>query len=78
METKFVDYNTFVNFKESTNILIFLFESANQKHFDRFCLEFTTQLIESQLKAITSILKGEGHRMNPGNVMDRIEDVFRN
>ena len=55
IETKIVDYSTFVNFKKSTNILIFLWERANRKHYDRFCLEFTTQLIESQFKAITSM-----------------------
>ena len=68
MQTTLVDYNTFVNFKKLTNILICLWKRANQKHFDRVSLEFTTQLIENQFKAVIW--------MEPGRIRNKLSRVI--
>ena len=50
MQTKLVDYNNFVRFRKSKTILIFLWGRAYQKLLYRVSNEFTTQLVEDQLK----------------------------
>ena len=59
MHTKLVDYNNFVSLKKSTSILICLWERANQRLFDQVSMEFTTQLIENQLKANQELELGQ-------------------
>ena len=58
MQTKLVDNNNFGSFKKSTSIILCFWERANQRLFDQVSIEFTTQLIENQLKAIQELELG--------------------
>ena len=64
LETKLVDYNTFVNFRKSTIILTCLWERSTKRIFGREYLDFTDQLIEIQLRAVST--------MEPGIVRKRL------
>ena len=47
-----------MSIKKSTSIFLCLWERANQRLFDQVSIEFTTQLIENQLKAIQELELG--------------------
>ena len=68
LETKLVDYNTFANFRKSMIILTCLWERSTNRIFGRESPDFTAQLIENQLKAISA--------MEPGIVRKRLSHVI--
>ena len=90
MQHKLVDYNNFELFRKSTAMALSLWARAFQKQYNQLTDEWTTQLIDYQLKAIHTFEPGEFREQRitaftgfqalilwPPNTADRCNEPYR-